>query len=440
VKFFQEKMGYFWACLDLDQYIEKRKELGPDAYIVLLLNREALPAIMKQLRKLHWDIVVWDEVQDIKDRTSRASRDAMLLARSIDYRLALTGTPMDLSEKDLWAIMRFVNPEVFGDVWKDFEEEYIKDISEKYREKIKATRNATIRQRLILAMSIAKRKAPLHEEGKVKFAKRIRKWVMRISKEQAGITEARIKPLWFDMKGPQERKYRQLEKTMIVKHKGKVITAPLKIVQMGKLQQMTGGHIKDEDGEVHVVGKGKRKLLQHSVEEHAPDEPFVIFCKYVWEVHLLADVLRSMGFRKVAKLWGKVKDLRKSKPRTQMLLDFQSGKYDAMVCQQKTGGVGVDLFRARVAFVYSFGHSFIDWDQMISRLDFLEQKQPGTIFVLLARNSIDTDLYQSVKLKKSITETFYGRLGHNKKKRDYHGEKGKGSRRQKGESRQGSRC
>jgi SNF2 family DNA or RNA helicase len=403
-------MDYFSVCLNVEDYLRKRIELGPQVYIVLLLNKEAMNPIRDILFKLHWDIVVWDEAQDIKDRTSRASKDAMMLARRIDFRLALTGTPMDLSERDLWAMMRFVNPDVFGDVWKDFELEYIEQVSDKFREKIQKTRNPILRQRLILAMQIAQRKAPLHKKGKKKFAKRISKWVMRISKEDAGIQGARINTLLFNLKGKQEKKYQRLEKHMVVKVNGEVVKAPLKIVQMGKLQQMTGGYLKDEDGRVHVVGRAKRNLLESAIEQYAPDEPFVIFCKFVWEVHALARLLHSMGFNKVAKLWGKVKDIKTDPRRTQMLLDFQTGKFDVMVCQQKTGGVGVDLFRARKAFVYSFGHSFIDWDQMLARLDFLEQNDAADFFLLLARNTIDIDLYQSVKEKKSITEVFYNRL------------------------------
>lgn len=416
-------MDYFSVCLSIEDYLRKRIELGPQAYIVLLMNKEALPSLVKHLRKLPWDIIIWDEVQDIKNRTSRASRDAYLLAKSIPFRLALTGTPMDWNEKDLWAIMRFVNVEVFGDDWGEFEAKYTEDVSKKFKDKIKKTRNPIIRQRLILAMQIARRKAPIHKKGKKKFARKISPWVMRISKEDAGIKSANIHTVMFDLEGPQLKKYRKLERDLVVKVKGQIIKTPLRIVQMGKLQQMTGGHIKDEDGEVHIIGHAKRKRLRKAIDKYAPDEPFVIFCKFVWEVHLLAKLLKKMGFRKVAKLWGEVKDIKRDPRRTRMLLDFQAGKFDVMVCQQKTGGVGVDLYRARKAFVYSFGHSFIDWDQMLSRLDFLEQNDAANFFLLLARNTIDIDLHQSVKDKKSITDVFYSRLRERQPTRGTYGKR-----------------
>jgi hypothetical protein len=93
-----------------------------------------------------------------------------------------------------------------------------------------------------------------------------------------------------------------------------------------------------------------------------------------------------------------------------MLLGFQRGEYDWMVCQQRTGGVGVDLYRSRRFFVYSMGHSFIDYDQMLSRGDFLEQRKAARFYLLAVRKSIDTDIISAVKKKKSVTEQFYDRL------------------------------
>jgi hypothetical protein len=125
---------------------------------------------------------------------------------------------------------------------------------------------------------------------------------------------------------------------------------------------------------------------------------------------MIARVLERMDLGPGAKLWGKVKDIKRDKRRTNMLLGFQRGDFNWMVCQQRTGGVGVDLYRARKAFVYSMGHSFIDYDQMLSRLDFIEQFEPADFYLLVVRKSIDTDIVVSVKRKKSITEAFYGRL------------------------------
>lgn len=405
LKFFTEKLGHFVVCKTLDDYRIKRKELGPETYIILLINYEAITPIVSKLRRIKWDCIIYDEAQRLKNRTSRSSRDAGLLSSSGKRRLALTGTPMDLSPKDLWAIMRFVEPRIFGSDWGSFESHFMEKPI--FNNEVKG---AIAREREMLRVQIAKRKAPMRKDREEEFAELISTHVMRVSKEDAGIVGAKIIRHKFNLEGKQLKKYRDLEKYMVMRHKGQAITAPLKIVQIGKLQQVTGGHIKDENGDTHRVGRAKERALRDAIETYAEDEPFVIFVKYVWEVHMIEKLIRRMGYYHVAKLWGKVKDLKKSKPRTDMLLNFQRGKYDVMICQQKTGGVGVDLYYARKFIVYSMGHSFIDFDQMLSRGDFLEQNEPATFIFLEARSTIDIDIHKSVRTKKSITEVFYDRL------------------------------
>jgi len=410
LKFFSEKLVHYTVFRDFNDYVAHRKKVGaqsiPNDHCVLLLNYEAVTPLLKKLRKVKWDRVIYDEAQRLKNRSSRSSRDAGLLAKSAKRRLALTGTPMDLDPKDLWAIMRFVDPGAFGDKWKDFEEEFLV----KPKIDLSKARGVVERKKLLLAHQIAKKKAPVRDDMLEEFVARIAPHAMRISKEDAGIEPAIVHKIKFDLDPQEDALYRRLEKTMVVKTGGVTIKTPLKITQIGKLQQITGGYIKDELGELHEVGTTKRRQLRKAIREHVQDEPFVVFCKYVWEVHMIAAMLKRMGMGRGAKLWGKVKDLKKDKRRTKMLLDFQRGEYDWMVCQQKTGGVGVDLYRARKFFVYSMGHSFIDYDQMLSRGDFLEQNEQAEFFLLVVRSSIDTDIIACHKKKRSISEQFYDRL------------------------------
>ena len=318
---------------------------------------------------------------------------------------------MDLSPRDLWAIMRFVNHRVFGEHWKTFEEYYI----EQPNIDPKKAKGAIARKKAFLQLMVAKRKAPMRKDRIDEFAKLLASHVMRISKEEAGIEPAKVTKFGFEMKGRQERLYRQLEKSMVAKWKDITVKTPLKITQMAKLQQITGGFMIDEERETHRVGKGKLELLRKLVAFHIDDEPFVVFCKYRREIEDIERMLREMGYRRIAKLWGKVKDTKTKKIRTEMLLNFQRGKYDVMIAQQKTGGVGVDLFHARKAFVYSMGHSFIDYDQMMSRLDFMGQDEQGEFFLLYAKQSIDEDIIKAVLLKTSVANVTFDRLKQHSK-------------------------
>ena len=63
-------------------------------------------------REVKWAGIVLDEAQNVKNHQTRQS----MAARSIraDYRIALTGTPVENSVGDLWSIMEFLNPGLLG--------------------------------------------------------------------------------------------------------------------------------------------------------------------------------------------------------------------------------------------------------------------------------------------------------------------------------------
>ena len=64
------------------------------------------------LQEVHWDRIVVDEAQVIKNHTSETAKQLRRLSARI--RLALTGTPIENGLGDLWAIMDFCNPGLVG--------------------------------------------------------------------------------------------------------------------------------------------------------------------------------------------------------------------------------------------------------------------------------------------------------------------------------------
>ncbi|MEO8383314.1 MAG: DEAD/DEAH box helicase [Acidobacteriota bacterium] len=72
-----------------------------------LLHREA-----ETLGRVAWRGVVLDEAQNIKNSETRQSKAARALPA--DFRIALTGTPVENNVGDLWSIMEFLNPGLLG--------------------------------------------------------------------------------------------------------------------------------------------------------------------------------------------------------------------------------------------------------------------------------------------------------------------------------------
>ncbi len=68
---------------------------------------------LEELSGVRWHRVVLDEAQAIKNPASNVARCLRKLPSR--YRLAMTGTPVENSLGDLWAILDFVNPDLVGD-------------------------------------------------------------------------------------------------------------------------------------------------------------------------------------------------------------------------------------------------------------------------------------------------------------------------------------
>ncbi len=72
-----------------------------------LLNRD-----LDTLKQVEWSDVVLDEAQNIKNPATKQAQAARALPS--DYRLALTGTPVENRLSELWSILQFLNPGYLG--------------------------------------------------------------------------------------------------------------------------------------------------------------------------------------------------------------------------------------------------------------------------------------------------------------------------------------
>jgi SNF2 family DNA or RNA helicase len=346
-----------------------------------------------KIRRFIWSIVIIDESQGIKDRASSFSRAARFL-REQPKRLALSGTPIEQSPIDVWAQMRFIEPSALGDRWADFDDEYLRHAG--WMGKKREFRRTKLNQ----------------------FLRAIKPYCLRVTKDVLKLKPYEIIPEYFDMWGDQGRVYRELERDMVTEMHGRMVMSQLKVVNLVRLQQITGGFVTTIDKEVIPCGDAKLRRLRRVIEAGKVRPPFVIFCRYKPEIAVVEAEMKRR-FRRVETLTGATGDRRdKSQVRADLNRRFQNGEIDVLVCQTRTGGVSVDLFRARQLIVYSTTFSFIDFDQIISRLHRRGQKHAVKIYLLMAKNSIDTDIIDAIYQKTSVVAIVLDRL----KRRSHNGQ------------------
>lgn len=92
---------------------------------VLVTNYQLVVSDAQYLNRIKWQYMILDEAQAIK--SSHSSRWKSLLGMQCRNRLLLTGTPIQNSMQELWALLHFIMPTLF-DSHEEFSDWFSKDI------------------------------------------------------------------------------------------------------------------------------------------------------------------------------------------------------------------------------------------------------------------------------------------------------------------------
>ncbi|KZT44635.1 hypothetical protein SISSUDRAFT_976705 [Sistotremastrum suecicum HHB10207 ss-3] len=92
---------------------------------VLITSYQLVLADEKYFQRVNWQYMILDEAQNIKNSSS--ARWKTLLSFHCRNRLLLTGTPIQNSMQELWALLHFIMPSLF-DSHDEFSEWFSKDI------------------------------------------------------------------------------------------------------------------------------------------------------------------------------------------------------------------------------------------------------------------------------------------------------------------------
>jgi SNF2 family DNA or RNA helicase len=340
----------------------------------LLLNYEAMRG--KSLKKIvahEWSFICYDESQRLKARGSKASRASARFKHG-EFRVALSGTPIEQAPQDLWAQLRFVDDDLLGSRWADFDAEWLRPTGYMgyQREFLWNKLNA--------------------------FVELVSPRILRVTKaEVLDLPPLKLLRSTVPLLGEQARVYRELEKHMTtVLVGGEEIICDMAITQLVRLQQVAGGFIRTEDGRSVRVGRAKARRLKSIARDE--ERPLVVFTKYREELADAVEILESLGMS-VGVVSG---DTRKT--RATVIEQFQAGGLDALVCQIRTGGVGLDLFRACVGIIYSATFSSIDFEQAMARLHRYGQTREVRMYLISAAKTVDSTIQLMLATKRKVAE------------------------------------
>jgi SNF2 family DNA or RNA helicase len=315
----------------------------------------------------HFDYIVYDEAHRLKSHNGRASKFAMKMRTKADRVIGGTGTLLPHSPLDAFAIYRAIDPGIFGTSFIAYKSKY-------------AILGGFEGKQVVAYKDID----DLNEKiGAISF---------RIKTEDAvDLPEVQHIERYCELTPKTRRLYEEMKTDMIASFDGHVVEASNALVKLLRLMQCTSGIIKDTEGDFIVSGTEKADLFEDILLDIDIVEPVVVFCNFTADIAAVRAAAEKQG-RTVSELSGKKNELK----------DWQEGNTNVLVVQIKAGKEGVDFTRSNICFYYSIGHSLGDYLQSERRVHRPGQTRPVVYYHLLAKNTIDSDIYAALDKKHDI--------------------------------------
>lgn len=342
------------------------------------------------------EMIIADESQRIKRRTSARSKAARELAAACRYTLALTGTPMD-KHQDVWAQFDFLNPRLFG-TWEEFRNRFLQTQLVKLPPKRIQQQDGSFkvfaRKPFLKILGLQKRRTD--EFNRLFHSIAFRVTLEEVKEEKTAIRHIRVR---FPLKESLEA-YQSMENEMVTYVSGSSrVATTIVIAQATKLQQITGGSIVDTaQRTVHQLGREKEHALLDVLDHMEYGQPFVVVARYIHEIDAIQALLANRGLSST-EISGRT--------------SHTSFTTDAAVIQIQSG-VAIDLKRASTMVFYSMDFSSLNFEQMLFRIRSMVS-DVARYYYLLAEGTIDEHIFRSVRTKQSLAKLLYDKFREERK-------------------------
>jgi SNF2 family DNA or RNA helicase len=186
-----------------------------------------------------------------------------------------------------------------------------------------------------------------------------------------------------------QRLYSEMADEFIADLAGGHITASNALSRLLRLQQITSGYGRLEDGTNVEVDTSKQKVLEDILTDIG-NEPVVVFTRFIHDLDVVHRTAAKVGVPSY-EVSGRRKDLP----------EWTSG---VLAVQIQAGGLGLDLTMARYAVYYSLGFSLGDYSQSMARLHRPGQSRPVEYIHILASGTVDETVMDALARREAVID------------------------------------
>lgn len=344
------------------------------------MRRDTLPSGGGTLASVHWDMVVADEAQHIKNATSSTARNL----RTIDSRcrVALTGTPVENNLTELWAILDWATPGLLGSrnafrkVWAaPIESGVDPSVARRFAQ-------------LVEPFLLRRRKSDPGIAPELP-AKTETDHVIGLTREQVVLYEALVRESMDRIERADEETRRGLVLALLTGLK-QICNHPAHYLRQA------GGRLKGRSEKLDLCDELLGTIL-------AENGSVLVFTQYVAMARLLE---RHFAAASIPTLF-----LHGGTPvraREQMVREFQEGAAPVFLLSLKAGGTGLNLTRADHVIHFDRWWNPAVEDQATDRAHRIGQTRAVQVHRLVTEGTIEHRIGQLLQRKRSLAESVLG--------------------------------
>ena len=358
---------------------------------ILIMNVEAFSTkkgldFASKFLLSHKALVAVDESTTIKNPGAKRTKNILRLSNMSKYRRILTGSPVTKSPLDLYTQCLFLDP-------------YLLDFSSYYafRNRYAEMRTANFGGRSIQIVAGYKNLPEL--------AKTLKPFSYRILKDDClDLPPKTFMKRVIQLTPEQKKVYAQMKSMALAEMNGKMITTVNVITQLMRLQQITCGHFKADDGSMQEIKNNRITELMDLLEE--VEGKAIIWAHWRHDIATIVKEIEKEYPGSVMTYYGDTT----SDDRQKAIKEIQNpeSKVRFLVGTPQTGGYGITLTGASTMIYYSNGYDLEKRLQSEARIDRIGQKKPMTYIDILAEDTVDEKIVKSLRKKVNIATEIMG--------------------------------
>ncbi len=342
---------------------------------VLIVSYTLLLLAQERFAGRRWHTIVADEAQAIKNAAAKRSQAVFELAA--DFRLAMTGTPVENRLADLWSIMRFANPGLLGSVHR-FNERFAGPI-ERNRD-----RDAQhVLKRLVGPFVLRRTKSEVLQDLPPRT-----ELILTVTPEAA-----------------EAAHYEALRREAANEIDATLDAAPEAQARFNILAQLTRLRRAACDPrlcspEFGITGAKVQAFAELASELIASGHKALVFSQFVDFLQVLREPLDEAGVR-----YQYLDGSTPAAERSRRVAAFQAGDGDLFLISLKAGGFGLNLTAADYVVITDPWWNPAAEDQAMGRAHRIGQLRPVTVYRLVTRGTVEERIVELHHEKRSLADS-----------------------------------